>query len=91
LLPSCAPPDANLADDCGVDTAFSGASSGEGRIHPGWRNGRGCTRLAAFGEKLRCLNLEKLIEVKRAAGRPKDFDAIAELEAILEERAVAPE
>jgi hypothetical protein len=28
------------------------------------------------------LNLEKLIEVKRAAGRPKDFEAIAELELI---------
>jgi hypothetical protein len=27
-----------------------------------------------------------LIQVKRAAGRPKDFEAIAELEAILEER-----
>ena len=27
----------------------------------------------------------KLIAVKRAAGRPKDFEAIAELEAILEE------
>jgi predicted nucleotidyltransferase len=33
-----------------------------------------------------CLNLESLIKVKRAAGRPKDFEAIAELEAILEER-----
>jgi hypothetical protein len=27
----------------------------------------------------------KLIEVKRAAGRPKDFEAIAELEVLLEE------
>ncbi len=33
-----------------------------------------------------CLGLERLIQVKRAAGRPKDFEAIAELEAILEER-----
>ena len=32
-----------------------------------------------------CLRLEHLIKVKRAAGRPKDFEAIAELEAILEE------
>ena len=31
------------------------------------------------------LDLDKLIEVKRAAGRPKDFEAIAELEAIREE------
>ena len=29
---------------------------------------------------------DKLIEVKRAAGRPKDFEAIAELEALREER-----
>ncbi len=33
-----------------------------------------------------CLDLDWLIRVKRAAGRPKDFEAIAELEAILEER-----
>jgi hypothetical protein len=31
----------------------------------------------------RILSLEKLIVVKRAAGRPKDFEVIAELEAIL--------
>lgn len=39
-----------------------------------------------FGITCRCLELDKLIEVKRAAGRPKDFEAIAELEAIREER-----
>ena len=33
-----------------------------------------------------CLGIAWLIRVKRAAGRPKDFEAIAELEAILEER-----
>lgn len=32
------------------------------------------------------LGLEKLIEVKRAAGRPKDLEAIAELEVLLEEK-----
>jgi len=32
------------------------------------------------------LNLDRLIEVKRAAGRPKDFEAIAELETIRDER-----
>ncbi len=37
-----------------------------------------------FGIRCRCLGLRKLIEVKRAAGRPKDFEAIAELEALLE-------
>ena len=44
--------------------------------------------LEAFGHSIRCLGLEKLIEVKRAAGRPKDFEAIAELEALLEERSL---
>lgn len=38
-----------------------------------------------FGVECLCLGLERLIQVKRAAGRPKDFEAIAELEAILEE------
>lgn len=42
--------------------------------------------IQVFGIACRCLSLERLIEVKRAAGRPKDFEAIAELEAILEER-----
>jgi predicted nucleotidyltransferase len=41
--------------------------------------------LDVFGVRCRCLGLERLIEVKRAAGRPKDFEVIAELEAILEE------
>lgn len=36
----------------------------------------------AFGVPFRILDLDKLIEVKRAAGRPKDLEAIAELEAI---------
>lgn len=42
--------------------------------------------LHAFGWEVRCLKLEKLIEVKRAAGRPKDFEVIAELEVLLSER-----
>lgn len=43
-------------------------------------------RIEAFGIECWCLGLPKLIEVKRAAGRPKDLEAIAELEALLEER-----
>jgi hypothetical protein len=39
-----------------------------------------------FGIRCRCLTLEQLIHVKRAAGRPKDFEAIAELEALKAER-----
>jgi hypothetical protein len=42
--------------------------------------------IRAFDVQCRCLNLDRLIEVKRAAGRPKDLEALAELEAIQEER-----
>jgi predicted nucleotidyltransferase len=42
--------------------------------------------IRVFGIECRCLGLDRLIEVKRAAGRPRDFEAIAELEAIREER-----
>lgn len=42
--------------------------------------------IQVFGRECRCLDLPALIRVKRAAGRPKDLEAIAELEAILEER-----
>ena len=42
--------------------------------------------LSLSGVECLCLSLESLIRVKRAAGRPKDFEAIAELERILEER-----
>ena len=41
--------------------------------------------LELFGVECKCLELEKLIETKRAAGRPRDFEAIAELEALREE------
>ncbi len=41
--------------------------------------------MSVFGRDLRCLGIEKLIEVKRAAGRPKDYEAIAELELLLED------
>lgn len=39
-----------------------------------------------LGVTLLCLGLEKLIEVKRAAGRPKDLEAIAELELLRDRR-----
>ena len=38
-----------------------------------------------FGYRCRCLDLPGLIRAKRAAGRPRDLDALAELEALLEE------
>ena len=36
-----------------------------------------------FGVRCLCIGLRKLIEVKRAAGRPKDLEALAELEELL--------
>ncbi len=42
--------------------------------------------MMAFDVGVRCLNLDKLIEVKSAVGRAKDFDAVAELCVIREER-----
>jgi hypothetical protein len=42
--------------------------------------------LPVFGVQCRCLDLESLIRTKRAAGRPKDFEAIAELELLKEQR-----
>ena len=39
----------------------------------------------AFDVKFRCVDLPTLIQLKRAAGRPKDLESIAELETLLEE------
>ncbi len=38
-----------------------------------------------FGVRCLCLSLEQLIRSKRATGRPKDLEALAELDAIAEE------
>lgn len=40
----------------------------------------------AFGVELYCLDLDWLIHVKRAAGRPKDYEALAELEMIRDQK-----
>ncbi len=42
--------------------------------------------LTMFGVKCRCATLERLIQMKHAAGRPKDMLILAELQALLEER-----
>lgn len=42
--------------------------------------------LSVFGRDIRVLDLPALIRAKRAAGRPKDLEVIAELEALLSER-----
>jgi hypothetical protein len=39
----------------------------------------------AFGFRCRCLDLDTLVRVKRAAGRPRDLEAVAELQVIREE------
>lgn len=46
--------------------------------------------ISLFGGRFRCIDLTTLIQAKRAAGRPKDLEAIAELEAINEQRAADP-
>ncbi|MBX7116518.1 MAG: hypothetical protein K1X64_19490 [Myxococcaceae bacterium] len=46
--------------------------------------------LELLGLRCPCVNLETLIRLKRAAGRPKDFESIAELEALLDERGKKP-
>jgi hypothetical protein len=43
--------------------------------------------ITLFTHRTRCLNLEWLIATKRAAGRPRDLEVIAELEALREEGA----
>ncbi len=42
-------------------------------------------KLSVFGIECHCLGLDRLIQAKRDAGRPKDLEAIAELEALREE------
>ena len=42
--------------------------------------------IEAFGVRCYFVTLEKLIQLKRAAGRPKDLAVLAELQALLEER-----
>lgn len=41
--------------------------------------------VTVFAQEIRLLDLPSLIRVKRAAGRPKDLEVIAELEALAEE------
>ena len=38
-----------------------------------------------FGVTFKCVDLSTLIKLKRAAGRPKDLEALAELQALLDD------
>ena len=42
--------------------------------------------IEAFGVKFKCVDLPTLIKLKRAAGRPKDLESLAELEVLLKEQ-----
>jgi predicted nucleotidyltransferase len=64
------------------DIDLLGEVTGGGNYEALWPHAQEVTVL---GFSCHCVTLEKLIELKRAAGRPKDFEAIAELEALLEE------
>jgi hypothetical protein len=71
-----------LTTDLG-DVDFLGEMTGGGGYeevepHTEW--------LSVFGRRVRVLDLPALIRAKRAAGRPKDLEVIAELEALLVER-----
>ena len=46
--------------------------------------------VSGFGVRFRLLNLDKLIILKRAAGRPRDLAVVAELQGILEKRKYPP-
>ena len=43
-------------------------------------------QIELFGQSCQCVTLPTLIRLKRAAGRPRDLQVIAELEALREER-----
>jgi predicted nucleotidyltransferase len=42
--------------------------------------------IEAFGVKFKCVDLPTLIKLKRAAGRPKDLESLAELEVLRKEQ-----
>ena len=68
---------------CAGDLDLLGAVAGGGDYQDLLPHSRS---LQLFGVECMCLDLDTLIRVKRAAGRPRDFEAIAELEAVREER-----
>jgi predicted nucleotidyltransferase len=71
-----------LTTDCG-DLDLLGEVTGGGTYETLLPNS---VTVRIFGVECRILNLKSLIQTKRAAGRPKDFDALAELERMLEQQ-----
>jgi hypothetical protein len=71
-----------LTTDLG-DIDLLGEIAGEGRFEDLLPHS---TPVAIYGVTCLCTDLPTLIRAKRAAGRPKDLEAIAELEALLAER-----
>jgi hypothetical protein len=49
-----------------------------------------CIVLVPYGVRCLCLDLDTLIHTKRAAGRPKDYEPIAELEIIRDQKKNQP-
>lgn len=76
-----------LATDLG-DLDLLGEISGGGRYEDLLPH---AVQVGLFGQPVLVLDLATLIRTKRAAGRPKDFEAVAELEAIEEEKRRPPE
>jgi predicted nucleotidyltransferase len=69
-------------------TTLSGDLDLLGEIAGGGDYGRLLPRtvqVEVFGFTIKCLDLDTLIQTKRAAGRPRDLEAIAELEALRDE------
>ena len=64
--------DQDVASTCPTSAAAGGGTYGDLLPHT--------IEIDAFGVRCRYLDLETLVKLKRAAGRPKDLEAIAELE-----------
>jgi hypothetical protein len=45
-----------------------------------------CLKASGYDRRFHMVRLDKLIDLKRAAGRPKDFEMIAQLEALRQEK-----
>lgn len=75
-----------LTSNCG-DIDLLGEAAGQGT----WEALQdGIEVMDLYGHPTNVVTLSKLIELKRAAGRPKGFDVLAELQALQEEQNLDP-